>query len=434
MSNAEDVEVERPVSSKHSQLLDTGNEEVEVKFVDEKDRELYQRATTFESLGLHAKLLEGLYAMGFQRPSRIQEKALPLLLANPPKNLIGQSQSGTGKTAAFVLTMLSRVNFEINATQALCIAPARELARQIMDVTREMGKFTPVKTALALKDSIQRGERVDAHIVIGTPGTVLDLAKRRQLDLSKVRVFVLDEADNMIDQQGLGDQSLRIRGVLAPNCQVILFSATFAPQLREFAIRFAPQANLITLRTEELSVDGIKQFYMDCRNEEHKIEILQSIYGLLTIGQSIIFVRRRDTADRVAAAMTSGGHKVISLHGQLDTTKRDEVMDMYRKGEAKVLITTNVLARGIDILQVNLVINFDIPVDGQGNPDPETYLHRIGRTGRFGRTGVSINFVHDERSLKEMQYIEHYLQRQIERIPTDDLMEIERILKAAIPK
>lgn len=276
--------------------------------------------------------------MGFQQPSRIQERALPLLLANPPRNLIGQSQSGTGKTAAFTLTMLSRINFAIPETQAICLAPARELARQIMDVVKEMGKFTPVTTTYALKDSIPRGQKVNAHIVVGTPGTVMDLIRRRQLDTTHVRVFILDEADNMIDQQGLGDHSLRVKQcvslwhlpfhallhhfpphprlhsrfhsliyytianshtytinhrAMSPTCQIVLFSATFAPSLREFAMRFAPDANMITLKTEELSVDAIKQFYMDCSSEDHKIEVLQAIYGLLTIGQSIIFVKVR---------------------------------------------------------------------------------------------------------------------------------------------
>jgi len=149
--------------------------------------------------------------MGFQRPSKIQEKALPLLLSNPPKNMIGQSQSGTGKTAAFVLAMLSRIDFNSPATQAICLAPARELARQIMDVVREMGKFTPVTTAFAIAESVGRGEKIAAQVVVGTPGTIVSLARRGGLSLKEVKIFVLDEADNMLDQQGLGDQSIRVK-------------------------------------------------------------------------------------------------------------------------------------------------------------------------------------------------------------------------------
>lgn len=150
--------------------------------------------------------------MNFKKPSKIQERALPLLLSNPPTNMIGQSQSGTGKTAAFVLTMLTRVDMSINQVQALCLAPSRELARQIMSVVQTMGQFTNIKTQFAIPNMVARGQRIDAQIVIGTPGTVLDLVKRRQLPVDGIKVFVLDEADNMLDQQGLGDQCIRVKG------------------------------------------------------------------------------------------------------------------------------------------------------------------------------------------------------------------------------
>ncbi|KAJ3414834.1 U3 snoRNP protein [Chytridiales sp. JEL 0842] len=436
LKTEEEVDDDIKVSKKHSGLVQEHDENVvEVQLVDIQDDEenpLYTGVKTFEDLGLHTDLLKGLYAMGFQRPSKIQEKALPLLLANPPRNMIGQSQSGTGKTAAFALTMLSRVNPESPTTQAICLAPARELARQIMDVVRDMGKFTTITTAFAIKDSVERGAKVNANIVVGTPGTVMDLIKRRQIDARDVRIFVLDEADNMIDQQGLGDQSIRIRNMMPKTCQVVLFSATFTDQLRAFAAKFAPNANMISLRQEELSVDTIRQLYMDCKNEDHKVDVLMAIYGLLTIGQSIIFVRRRDKAEMLARVMNEQGHSVTLLHGAQDAAVRDQMIDDFRDGKSKVLITTNVLARGIDILQVNLVINYDMPLDSQNMPDPETYLHRIGRTGRFGRTGVSINFVHDQRSYEEMKAIETHFGREIKRIPTEDYMQIESMLKKAV--
>ena len=212
-------------------------------------------------------------------------------------------------------------------------------------------------------------------------------------------------------------------------CQIVLFSATFNDQIRAYATRFAPNANNISLKQEELSVDGIKQFYMDCKSTEHKIEILQALYGLLTIGQSIIFVHRRDTAELLANKMKAEGHTVFALHGKFDGAERDKIIDEFRAGQFKVLITTNVLSRGIDILQINVVLNFDLPTDQMGRPDFETYLHRIGRTGRFGRTGVSINFVHDEGSLKICKEIEKYFGREIVRVPTDSYLEIEKILK-----
>jgi ATP-dependent RNA helicase DDX19/DBP5 len=175
------------------------------------DQALYQSASTFEDLKLRDDILKGIYGMGFQRPSKIQATALPLLLADPPGNLIGQSQSGTGKTAAFVLAMLSRIDMSKDQVQALCLAPSRELARQIMDNVREMGKYTKVTTSFAIPDSVGPREIINAHIVVGTPGTVQNFIKKRQIDCQGIKIFVLDEADNMLDQQGLGESSIRIK-------------------------------------------------------------------------------------------------------------------------------------------------------------------------------------------------------------------------------
>ncbi|KAJ2808186.1 RNA helicase required for poly(A+) mRNA export [Coemansia guatemalensis] len=408
--------------------------EVEVRLADiqaDPNSPLFS-VKSFDQLGLHENLLKGVYEMKFTKPSKIQERALPLLLANPARNMIGQSQSGTGKTAAFVLTMLSRVDYDINEPQALCLAPSRELARQIMEVVQQMGKYTPMKAEYAIKDALKKGEKVTAQIIIGTPGTVSDLIRKRALTLKHMKLFVLDEADNMLDQQGLADQTLRIKNWMPKECQIVLFSATFPDVVREFTKRFAPDSNEIRLKATELTVEGIKQFYMDCKSVPHKFEVLSELYSLMTVGQSIIFVRRRDTAERIAGKLNSDGHAVVFLHGTMDTTERDRVMDQFRRGEIKVLITTNVIARGIDIQQVNLVINYDIPLTGDRVPDPETYLHRIGRTGRFGRTGASINFVHDDQSYEQMEAIQNALGCDIIKVPTDDWEVAHKILKKAL--
>ncbi|KAI3607390.1 atp-dependent rna helicase dbp5 [Moniliophthora roreri] len=399
---------------------------------------------SFEQLGLHEDLLKGIYAMGFSKPSKIQERALPLLLSDPPTNMIGQSQSGTGKTAAFVLTMLSRIDYTKNKTQALCLAPSRELARQIMSVVISMGKYTQVQTEYAIKENLPKSAtHITAHIVVGTPGTMYDLLRRKVIDVSELKVFVLDEADNMLDQDGLGDQTLRVKNMLprgntAP--QIILFSATFPDHVRSFASKFAPNANKIELQKNELSVDSIRQFYMDCKNEEHKYDILVTLYTLLTIGQSIIFCQHRHTADRISQRMTAEGHKVASLHGAKDAQERDRIIDNFRQGKEKVLITTNVIARGIDIMQVNMVVNYDLPLMNErgGNksedthPDVETYIHRIGRTGRFGRKGISINFVHDRKTWLQMEEIEKATGKPIMRIETNDIDMMEEKMKKAL--
>ncbi|KAF7374646.1 hypothetical protein MSAN_00349500 [Mycena sanguinolenta] len=412
-------------------------------------------AKTFEELGLHQDLLRGIYDMGFSKPSKIQERALPLLLANPPTNMIGQSQSGTGKTAAFVLTMLSRIDFTKNTTQALCLAPSRELARQIMSVVVSMGKFTQVQTEYAIKDNLARDSGpISAHIVVGTPGTMTDLMRKRIINVADLKVFVLDEADNMLDQDGLGDQTLRVKNMLPRDhpVQILLFSATFPDHVRSFASKFAPGANKIELQKEELSVSGIRQFYMDCRNEEHKYDILVRLYDFIrTINRAVssshcldLATQHKHTADRISARMTAEGHKVASLHGAKDPAERDAIIDNFRDGREKVLITTNVIARGIDILQVNMVVNYDLPLmyerssgsSGEGGhfdkPDIETYIHRIGRTGRFGRRGISINFVHDKKTWLQMEQIEQATGKKIMRIETNDVDEMEEKMKEAL--
>jgi len=327
------------------------------------------------------------------------------------------------------LAMLSRIDVTKTETQAICLAPTRELARQIMSVVVEMGKFTTVTTGYAIKET---PASQNAHIVIGTAGTLLDQLSKGIIDPRKLKVFVLDEADNMLEKGTLGDQTLRVKNRVPKTVQTLLFSATFPSHVRSFATKFAPRANEIMLKTEELSVEGIKQFYMDCTSEQQKFEVLVQIYSLLTVGQSIIFVQRRSTADSVAARMVAEGHKVTSLTGTHQSGDRDQTFDDFRDGRTKVLITTNVVARGIDILQVNLVINYDLPLNVNGEPDVETYLHRIGRTGRFGRKGVSINFVHDKPTWAKMHYIEAKLGRPIERISPEDTDEMERILRSAL--
>lgn len=411
--------------------------EVKVKLVDlqaDPNSPLYS-VKSFEELGLSNELLKGLYAMKFNKPSKIQEKALPLLISNPPRNMIGQSQSGTGKTAAFSLTMLSRVEESLNMTQCICLAPTRELARQTLEVIQTMGRFTKITTQLIVPDSMEKGSSTNSHVLVGTPGIMMDLIRRKNINVSKVKVFVLDEADNMLDAQGLGDQCLRVKRTLPKDTQLVLFSATFPDKVRAYAEKFVPNANSLELKQEELNVDGIKQLYMDCNSTNHKFEVLCELYGLLTIGSSIIFVEKKVTANELYAKMKKEGHLCSILHGGLESSERDRLIDDFREGRSKVLITTNVLARGIDIASVSMVVNYDLPTTPNGDADPSTYLHRIGRTGRFGRVGVSISFVHDKRSYDVLMKIQAYFGNiEMTRVPTDDWDEVERIVKKVIKK
>ncbi|RDW81940.1 putative RNA helicase DBP5 [Coleophoma cylindrospora] len=412
--------------------------EVEVKLSDiqgDESSPLFS-VNKFEDLGINEQILKGLYSMNFKKPSKIQEKALPLLLRDPPTNMIAQSQSGTGKTAAFVITILSRLDYsKPTQPQALCLAPSRELARQIEGVMRSIGQFVDGLTIQpAVPGTVERNAKVQAMVVVGTPGTVMDLIKRRQLDASQMKLMCLDEADNMLDQQGLGDQCLRVKQMMPKTIQILLFSATFPEGVMRYAEQFSPQANQIKLKQDELTVSGIKQMFMDCPSDESRYDILAGLYGLMTIGSSIIFVKTRETATRIATRLQADGHKVVAIHGAFEGAERDTILEEFRAGRAKVLITTNVLARGIDVQSVSMVINYDIPMKGRSDSeaDPETYLHRIGRTGRFGRVGVSISFVHDRHTFQALLSIAQLYSIDLVKLNQDDWDETEEVVKRII--
>jgi len=376
-------------------------------------------------------LLKGVYAMGFNNPSKIQESALPTLLADPPQNMIAQSQSGTGKTAAFVLAMLSRVNPEQNWPQVLCLCPTYELAIQIGEVADDMSQFYPeLKIRYAVKGEIlNRGAKITEHIIIGTPGKVLDWSnlKFNFFDLKKIRVFVLDEADVMIDIQGHQDQSIRIHKNLNPDCQMLLFSATYDQAVMDFAENIVSNPVTIRLRRGEESLDNIKQYYVYCDSVQAKYRSIRNIYGTITVGQAIIFCQTRKVATWLASELKEDGHAVSLLIGDLTPDERIKVLDRYRQGLEKILITTNVLSRGIDIEQVTIVVNFDLPLDKNGKADCETYLHRIGRTGRFGKHGLAINLVDSPQSMAVLKEIEKHFWKDIIKLDAEDTEEIEKI-------
>ncbi|KAE9082549.1 ATP-dependent RNA helicase [Phytophthora fragariae] len=388
------------------QGLDDQDYKAELEVLQNDPNSNLYSAVTFEELNLPELLLKGVYNMKFAKPSKIQSVALPLILADPPENLIGQAQSGSGKTATFALGMLYRVDVNLKAPQAVCVGPTRELVRQIMAVVNAMGKF------------------------IGTPGKVEGMIKKKQLDTRNVKIFVLDEADVMVAEDGMRERSVAIKRLIKNRaCQYLLFSATYADDVRDFAQKMVPDHNIITVKKEKLTLDGIKQFWIDCKSRENKFQVLSDIFAILTIGKCVIFVQQRDTAKELTRAMREKGHSVGILHGA-DMAKevRDQVIDEFRAGTTNVLITTNVLARGIDVAGVSLVVNFDIPLTRDHRPDPETYLHRIGRTGRFGRKGCAINFVYDNKSKQDLAEIEEYYARRITQAPADDIEELEKLL------
>lgn len=279
--------------------------------------------------------------------------------------------------------MLSRVDAALCTPQAICLAPSRELARQTVEVIEKLALHTDIKVKLAVPGSWSRSQKITEQIVVGTPGTLVDIMSRggRVLDQSQIRVVVVDEADEMMALQGLGDQTARIKKSVPNSAQTILFSATYSDEVREFAQLFCPQANEIFLKKEDVTVDAIKQLWLQCQDEYSKFEVLANLYDVMTIGQSIVFCKKKVTADEIAQRLIEDGHSVASLHGEKLSDERDKVLDDFRSGKTKVLITTNVVARGIDIQQVNMVVNYDVPIMGPDKgwaPDVETYIHRIG--------------------------------------------------------
>ncbi|KAL8173770.1 UNVERIFIED_CONTAM: ATP-dependent RNA helicase ddx25 [Gekko kuhli] len=352
-----------------------------------------------------------------------------MMLADPPQNLIAQSQSGTGKTAAFALAMLSRVNPAERFPQCLCLSPTFELAVQTGQVIEKMGKFcVNISVIYAVRGNrLPRRTIIEQQIVIGTPGTLLDWCfKLKLLDVKKIRVFVLDEADVMINKQNFSDQSIRIQRVLSPDCQMLLFSATFEDPVLLFAQRIVPDPNIIKLRREELTLDNIRQYYFVCENNEDKYKALCNIYGSITVGQAIIFCQTRKNAKWLALQLSNDGHQVSLLSGELTVEQRADIIQRFREGKHKVLITTNVCARGIDVKQVTIVVNFSLPTDLEDFADFDTYLHRIGRAGRFGKKGVAFNMI-ERHKLPLLFAIEEHFKTSIKYLDPEDMDMLEKL-------
>ncbi|KAA8911683.1 P-loop containing nucleoside triphosphate hydrolase protein [Sphaerosporella brunnea] len=386
-----------------------------------------------DSLTSRKAILTGLYFMNYRKPSKVQATALPLILKG--HNLLCQSQTGTGKTACYALAMIHMVDVKLNKPQALCIAPTRELARQIIGYINTLCRFDgEICTELAIPGQIDKKSRMpfEGHIVVGTPGTVVDCLNRKIIQTEHLKILIMDEADNLLEMQGLGDQASRVRSRMPKSIQVLLFSATFSENVVNYAATFAPGAIKLTLERHELTMKGIKQIYIDCKDEEDKYRVLVDLYHTMCVGSSIIFVKKRVNANQIAERMRADGHVVAVLHSALDSVaERDEIIDAFRRGryKSKVLITTNLLARGIDVATTSLVINYDLPRMVDDSPDYVTYLHRIGRTGRFGRSGVSVSFVHDKRSWEELKQIQAYYGVPIHLIPADHIEVLENLMK-----
>lgn len=404
------------------------------------DSSMYSSATTFEELGLSKELLQGLYTeMKFERPSQIQAKTLPMILKVPHTSLIAQGHNGSGKTTCFTLAMLSRVDPALKAPQALCLCPTRELVVQNLGVLEKMGKYTGISLASTaeLTTPGNRRRNVGEQVVVGTHGKLKDWISRRVLNIKSMKILVFDEADEMLKQDGFADDSVRLIKQLkqaSPGLQILLFSATFNEDVKRFAQKIVPGANHVFIDKEDLSLDVIKQYKVVCPNPLSKTTVLKEMIfpQCEKLGQTIIFVRERQTARALHAAMEQDGHKCTSIEGGMEKEARDRVVREFRDGTTKILISTDVLSRGFDVTQVTLVVNYDVPTERDVTiPAYETYLHRIGRSGRFGRKGAAFNLVTGEAENRILNQIADYFKHEIPEVPWDDDEKFEEVLKAA---
>eukprot|EP00940_MAST-03C_sp_MAST-3C-sp2_P000005 g5.t1 len=367
--------------------------------------------STFEKMGLREDLLRGIYSYGFERPSAIQQRAiLPILKG---RDVIAQSQSGTGKTAVFCIGILQTVDLRSKSLQALAVAPTRELAEQSHKVMCALGDYLNVQShccigGRSVGEDIRKLES-GVQVISGTPGRIFDMIRRRHLNPKTLKMFVVDEADEMLNR-GFKEQIYDIYRYLPPEIQVVLVSATMPREILDMTRKFMNKPVRVLVKRDELTLEGIKQFFVDVEKEEWKFDTLCDLYDTLTITQAVIFCNRRRKVDWLTAKMREANFTVSCMHGSMSQKERDAVMQEFRSGGSRVLIATDVWGRGIDVQQVSLVICYDLPTNR------ELYIHRIGRSGRFGRKGVAINFVTDE-DMSVLRDIEQFYSTQIDEMP-----------------
>jgi ATP-dependent RNA helicase DeaD len=373
--------------------------------------------TLFSELGLDRSSMKSIEKMGFEEATPIQAQTIPLALEG--KDIIGQAQTGTGKTAAFGIPLMEKIDIKDENIQGIVIAPTRELAIQ---VSEELFKLGYGKRARVL--AVYGGQDIDRqiralkkkpHIIVGTPGRLLDHIKRKTLRLNTVSTVILDEADEMLNMGFIEDIESILSEVPTENRQTLLFSATMPDPIRKIAERFMTDPQIVKVKAKEMTVSRIEQFYLELRENE-KFEALARLIDIQTPELAIVFGRTKRRVDELSSALNLRGYMAEGIHGDLSQAKRLSVLKKFKEGSIDVLVATDVAARGLDISGVTHVYNFDIP------QDPESYVHRIGRTGRAGKHGVAITFV-TPRERGQLQAVEHTTKKRMERMKTPTLTE-----------
>jgi len=390
-------------------------EKTETKEIKETDTDEFIKIfNSWDDLDLNTDLLRGIYAYGFEKPSPIQSKAIYPILQG--RDLIAQAQSGTGKTGSFTIGALSKVVVSENTTQILILVPTHELAHQVTSVIHSLSAMMTgirIKTIIggsSINEDSEDIRKNPPHIIVGCSGRVYDMIRRRYINTNKLKLVILDEADEMLSF-GFKEQVYNVFQYLNQNVQIALFSATLPNNIFEITTKFMNNPIKICVKAESLTLEGINQYFIAINDDIEKYMTLKDLYQHISVSQCIIYCNSIKRVIDLYEAMKEDGFPVCCLHSNMDRFKRENIFKDFKIGASRVLISSNVTARGIDIQQVGVVINFDIP------KDVHNYLHRIGRSGRWGRKGTGINFI-TRRDIPLIHEIEKYYSTQINELPS----------------
>lgn len=384
----------------------------------QKDEEIFDSSffmNDWDDLAEHPDLLRGIYAYGFEKPSPIQQKGIKPIMQH--RDTIAQAQSGTGKTATFSIGALSLVDTKENNNQVLILSPTRELTIQTSKVITSIGsmmkdlRVSTVFGGSSINDNSNFLKKNQSHIICGCPGRVYDMMRKEVITSKKIKLVILDEADEMLSS-GFKEQVYNIFQYLDVNVQVALFSATLPTEIFPLINKIMRNPVKITVKTEELKLDGITQLFIAINDDREKYLELKNIFERISMSQSIIYCNSVKRVMDLYDAMIEDGFPVCCLHSNMSPEEREKTFHSFKSGSERVLISSNVTARGIDVQQVSIVINFDVP------KDPHTYLHRIGRSGRWGRKGCGINLI-TRRDIPKIKEIEEYYNCSINEMPPD---------------
>ncbi len=369
---------------------------------------------SFDEMCLEDNLIRGIYAYGFENPSKIQR--LAIVPMSKHTDILAQSQSGTGKTGAFTIGALSVVDTTIKAPQVLVLCPTRELSQQTERVATAIGSYMGLKVLSATGGNQLRNDisslKSGAQFIVGTPGRIFDLIRRGDLSVDNIKYVILDEADQMLEDLFAEQIKAILDNKFPTTTRLALFSATMPTNVLEVAENYLNNPVRILLPPDEVTLDGIKQFYVTLDREDWKLPVLLDLYQQITVNQALIYVNKRQKAEWLAKQLSAQGFTLEYIHGEMEVSERKKRMEDFRSGTVRVLISTDLLARGIDVQQVSLVVNYELPIQR------ENYVHRIGRSGRYGKKGTAINLVYGD-EINTLKEIEKHYSTTIQELPED---------------